>query len=170
MILAFEGLDCCGKTTQFQRISEMKYLFKDVVFVPSITLSKTAFTQMHLLEERQIDLWKYLYDPKKLYICDRSPFTSSGIYGQLHNRPRFEIHRYWQTQITCVLFRISVETARRRYSKRGDDKFDESKYEQLHELYNDIHKTWPTVEIDAEQDVDGVTMQLISTINRMLKQ
>lgn len=133
MIVAIEGPDCCGKTTLWNALRDC---VEGAKFVPRMHVTPALFPYMRDLTLRDVGLWEALYDPTQVYICDRSPFFSAKVYDRLYGREPLDLSK-WDDVVRVLYVRVPIEELRRRYAIRGDDLFDEGRFERLLQLYEE---------------------------------
>lgn len=144
MILAIEGPDCSGKTTLFKALKWMP----SYVFVPSLPFDSELKPVMHIVEKRQAAVWKYLYNKRVSYICDRHFSVSSVVYDILYNRPVFDASE-WEPEVRVIYLSVPLEELQKRYSIRGDKHFKADRYEKCLEIYKDVLKGFRHTVIDG---------------------
>ena len=153
MIYALDGPDCCGKSTVFQALRDIRCsscrprypcpqgglcrraLIDRIAFVPS-------FPEGYECERTNSGLWEALYDPKRLYVSDRHFSITGAVYSKLYGRP-FRDHKRWRSEVVPVYFDVPVEELRRRHAVRGDADFDAELYSDCVDAYMDVLRTFP---------------------------
>lgn len=115
MIVTLEGPDRAGKTTLYEALKGRM----NAVFVSSLPMNERLIPLMHLVDIRQIELWKYLYDPHKLYICDRSPFVSGPVYAALRGT-EYPDTSVWRDRVRVVYLAPSHVELERRHNATND--------------------------------------------------
>jgi len=74
---------------------------------------------MHHVEQRQAHLWRYLYDPGQLYICDRHFSVSAPVYDRLYGRPVLDVS-YWIREVFVVYLDVPEAELQRRHKATAD--------------------------------------------------
>lgn len=115
MIISIEGPDRAGKTTMWTRL---KKRIPSARFVPSLPMTKGLFAEVETIERRDLLLWDAVYDPRQLYVCDRSTFVCGPVYAKVFGRTPPDTER-WDRHIR-VLY---VDTATEVLLDRWDDEF-----------------------------------------------
>lgn len=119
MIVSIEGPDKSGKTTVFEEVK--RRLAGQAVFVPSIHTPKELFPVMPFVERRQSDLWELLYDPMKLYVCDRHVATSGAVYSVVMGRPLMVDLAVWKPRLYMAYIRVPLDELLRRHEAEPDE-------------------------------------------------
>lgn len=132
MIVAIEGPDLAGKSTFFERL---RPLLPHAKFVNRLPAAKELMPHFNLVEERNIALWRALYDPTKLYVCDRHFTVSSPVYDSLYGRPPLDVSGW---KVFVIYLRPSLDELLRRYELRGDELFDASRFSEALALYDKV--------------------------------
>lgn len=162
MILALEGPDCCGKSTLFAALRKAGKLA--ATYVSTMPLSKELMPVMSWVEERQVQLWRALYDPAKLYVCDRTVFTSAPVYDRLFHRPALVPPGEMQGQLLVLYMEVPLEELKRRYAMRGDVYFDAEKYERLLSIYEDVLSHFNVAYLDGTRPVEQLMEDVYSYV------
>jgi len=152
LLICLEGPDKCGKTSMFNALRGKV----DAVFVPGLPIAKELFPVMYLAELRNVKLWELLYDPSRLYVCDRSPLVTHNAYSMVYGR-RFVHSDLLQRETRIAYFKVPEAELRRRYAAIGDENFDAENYSKLLAAYDHVLRDFnvtvfnaPTVDEVAE--------------------
>lgn len=130
-IYALEGPDGCGKSTLFDALQA----HVDAKFIRLPPLSPALFSHMAELQIREESLWKQLYDPKTIYICDRHPAVSAPVYDEVFKRsPRLD-YSWWYDKVVPVYINVRLTELRRRHASRGDVHVCEGNLPDLRNAY-----------------------------------
>jgi thymidylate kinase len=162
MIIAIEGVDCAGKTTLFNALRGRV----PAVFVPSLPLPKELWPVMPWVELRQVSLWEHLYDQEKLYICDRSVFTSAPVYDALMRRPFLLDLAPWKPRVRVLYLHLDDDEIRRRFAERGDEHIGVSQASRIKDLYQSlVLPIFPSVQLNAELPLADLVELALSYIH-----
>jgi thymidylate kinase len=146
MIVALEGPDCCGKTTLFRAVSGR---LPGAVFVPSLPVTRELLTVMPAVEARQLALWEHLYDPSKLYVCDRHVAVSAPVYDALYCRQAPDIAQHWFREVRPVYLGVPLDELERRYALRGDEYVSKTTLARTLLLYSEVLKKFRCLRLDG---------------------
>jgi hypothetical protein len=141
MLVVLEGPDRAGKTTLFEALRRAYPGL--AVYVPNTPFDEREIPVLDLIKRRSLDLWKALYDPEKLYVCDRSPFTSNVVYAEVYGRPA-EYYPEWDTQIR-VLY---LEADEALLQSRPKDSIPQD-YSKVLQAYAKLLPRWPYWKVRA---------------------
>jgi thymidylate kinase len=167
MLIAIEGMDMSGKTTLFRALRSLPELRRTaigVTFVPTMPLPRELWPAMHHVEVRQLALWDALYDPVKLYVCDRHVAVSAPVYDALHGRPMLVDIGPWVHRICVVYLEVPYETVQARYVTRGDQYFDPSKYAETKRLYTSVLARFECIRLDGREPVERLVRATLDAI------
>lgn len=143
MIIALEGPDLCGKTTVFNHLS-----VPDAAMYPGLPMDPELLPHMAAVERRQEVVWRALYDPAKLYICDRHFVITSLVYSQLYGRPHPD-YTFWYPELRVLYFDAPLGLLLARYKKFGDQIAKAEQYARVLELYREVLQGFKHVALDA---------------------
>lgn len=132
MIVALEGPDLCGKTTVFNRL-----VVPDAVMYPGLPMDPELLPHMAAVEARQEAVWQALYDPARLYVCDRHFVVTSLVYSQLYGRQHPDYSR-WIPELRVLYFHVPAGVLLARYRDRGDRIARPEQYSRVLELYGTV--------------------------------
>jgi thymidylate kinase len=164
VIFALEGPDRCGKTTVFELLRDK---LPEACFVPPIPLPSQLMPVMSYVEQRQAFIWEALYDPKRIYVCDRHFTVSSYVYDSLFGRPHSVDLTPWIPRVRMIYFLCPVQELKRRHLETGDPHFPISKYEQATELYwKASQEVFNGTVIDATQTAQRSVRLIVEYIRR----
>jgi thymidylate kinase len=164
MIVALEGPDCCGKTTLFRALAGR---LPEAVFVPSLPQSKELFAVMPAVEARQLALWDCLYDPSKLYVCDRHVAVSALVYDALFCRQAPPIADQWFREVRPVYLGVPLDELERRFAGRGDEYVDASMLARTLLLYSEVLKKFRCLRLDGTLPTSMLADLLCAYCRRM---
>lgn len=82
MIIAIEGQDGSGKSTVFNHLNR---IFHGAEFIQFKETPKEYIDNIGVLEPFMFKLFEQMYDPAKVYICDRFFSVSSRVYARMRN-------------------------------------------------------------------------------------
>lgn len=134
-IVAIEGPNLSGKSTLVRELMES---YPKFALVPGLPLREELLPVMAAAEERSLALWEALYDPRRVYLCDRHPAVSEAVYSQLNCRKSARISPEWHNRIFLVYLRPSLAELNRRLLARGDALATPSRLARELELYDAV--------------------------------
>lgn len=156
MIIAIEGVDCAGKTYLFDRMAD--------AMLGSIPVTRRPATQVTMLNMRELTLtiqhlWTCMYDPERVYLCDRFFAVSSPVYDRLYRRPELDFSP-WYKCTYVILLDPSVSKLKERYKARGDELTTFDNIVRAKQLYSEhvknfVHKRF-TGKVKVEEAVKCV--------------
>jgi len=146
VIIALEGPDRCGKTTLF---NALKKELRDTAFVPSLPYGKELLPVMQYMEARAEALWRALYDPSRVYVCDRCFAFSNVVYGALYGREQLCDVSGWLPELRILYIDVPLKELERRYAEVGDDMFDAARYKDVLNLYEKFLPEYEHVRLDG---------------------
>lgn len=149
MIVAIEGPDCSGKTTLFDGLRK---LCVPATYVARNKTSSKTLGCLGPVNDALNHLWWQLYEPGKLYICDRHFVVSNPVYDQLYRREPGPLWRQWWPLVLVVHLDPPLEVLEQHYSIRGDLHFDAVHYPAVKRLYFDHVQNFKHIRVEGEAD------------------
>jgi thymidylate kinase len=165
VILALEGPDRSGKSSVFE---ELRQLLPNAVFCASLPVSEELLPVMPQVEARQAKVWEQLYDPKKLYICDRFFAVTGQVYNKLFKRPCLMDYKRWYSELRVAYIVVPMDELERRFKESPDGlvninmmwKVKEHYMEVLPSLHYDSFYGMRTPKVLAEEISEWISGQL----------
>lgn len=145
MILALEGPDRAGKTSVFELL---KPHLPDARFVPSLSMPEGV--PPGLLVSRLAQLWEVLYEPKKLYVCDRSLFVSGPVYAKVLSSEFLYNWRQWVPRLRVVYIDTLDALIEARCRATGEY-FSLHRLHQVRECYGDVLREFECLKLDGSR-------------------
>lgn len=159
MIVALEGPDLSGKTTVFRRL-----LVPGAVLFPGLPMDPELLPHMAAVERRQEAVWRALYDPARLYVCDRHFAVTATVYSKLYGRERPDYSR-WYPELRVLYLDAPLELLLARHAERGDLIARPETYAGVLELYNEVLVRFPyVVRLNAALSVHELVLQCMQRI------
>lgn len=155
-----EGPDLCGKTTLFGRLRTCVL----ATFVPGLPLDPVLVPHMAHVEARQEALWAALYDPSKLYVCDRHFSVTNRVYAQLYGRPCADYSR-WYPELRVLYLYSPLSMLLNRHAERGDKIAQPEHFGRVLELYDAVLARLPhVVRLDAQLSLHELAVECMQRI------
>ena len=156
MIIAIEGVDCAGKSWLFNSVAEE---LPGVVQVPRLLATPSTMHCMREITRSLVHLWSCVYDPERVYLCDRFFAVSSPVYDRLYRRPELDFSS-WYKCTYVILLDPSVAKLKERYKARGDELTTFDNIVKAKQLYSEhvknfVHKRF-TGKVKVEEAVKCV--------------
>jgi thymidylate kinase len=145
MIVAIEGADCSGKTTMFHALYGL--LPEGTVYVPRRKVNN--LNEVQELSLSAAHLWAYLYDPDKLYLCDRFFAVSGPVYDRVYGREGTPDFSEWHKYVRVVFMDPAVSELYQRYQHRGDDLFSAKLYDRVLTAYHEHVRRFVHTRVDG---------------------
>ena len=159
MIVALEGPDLCGKTSVFQHL-----IVPGAAMCPGLPMDSELMPHMAAVERRQEAVWRALYDPARLYICDRHFVVTSLVYSKLYGRPVPDYSR-WIPELRVLYFDAPLSVLLDRHAERGDRIAQPEHFGRVLELYDEVLRGFECVaRLDATLSVHELTLQVMQRI------
>ena len=136
MIIAIEGADGSGKSTVFNQLNR---IFHGAEFIQFRGTPKEYIDNIDVLEPLMFSLFEQMYDPAKVYICDRFFGVSSRVYARMRmsisplERDGLDAWTMPEMHVICLDQRVESMWIRR---LSQDENYDR----QLRETYKAIMK------------------------------
>lgn len=141
MIIAIEGPDKSGKTTLLEPLAKAL----QATIVRRFSTPPELMAAMPHVEVLYLQLFGELYDPSKIYVCDRSPTLSAQVYSKVFDRPSYIDVAPWLGRQVIVYVKTHVNALMERHAKDGDDVFPVRLYERTVAEYEQRLKEYPAV-------------------------
>lgn len=148
MIVSIEGPDKAGKSTL---IGELKRRLPPFVRYFQVQLYPALMPHMSLVAKLSLDHWESMYDPQKIYICDRSVFVSGPVYDAIYGREPLDISK-WLPRVFVVYVKTPIDVLRARYAALGDKLFDSTNYETILIEYEKQLANYRHICVDGTKD------------------
>lgn len=133
MIFALEGPDKSGKSTLFEACKHA--LESSVRFVQGLATPAALLPYMAQICAGQARLWEQLYEPKRVYFCDRNLFLTSLVYDELHGRETTLNIARWIPEVRILYLEVPLEELQKRHTESPDALLLASQLPKLVSLY-----------------------------------
>jgi len=120
---------------------------------------------MHHVEQRQAHLWRYLYDPQRLYVCDRHFSVSAPVYDRLYSRPVLDIS-YWLREVFVVYLDVPEAELQRRH-KATNDAGGSEHASRVRQLYHEHIRNFEHARLDGTKPTIELC-ELVSVLARSI--
>jgi thymidylate kinase len=157
VIFALEGPDGSGKSTLLEAVQT------NAIKLQSLTMEPELFRVIHLVERRQEQLLRRMYDPAKTYLSDRINCISGRVYSRVANRPCFL--EPWPEQVIPIYLRLPLEELVRRYTERGDIHVTVDQLADMQREYDVELAHYDCITLDGMQPVS----ELAAEVARIVK-
>jgi len=160
MFVVLEGPDCVGKTTLFGVLRRRLR----AAFVPKLYLPRELWPVMPHVEKRCFELIVAMYDPGRVYVCDRCVFTSAPVYDSLEGRSMLVDPAPWWSELRVLYLDAPLDVLRSRMT-RGDEHIAVAKLARIRELYEAL--VLPNVEhvrLDARKPVETLAQEAVGAV------
>lgn len=119
MIIAIEGADCVGKTTLWRRLYEFPAFDTSsrVRFPRFLSMGAQLWPYAEQVETRDAALFASMYDPERVYVCDRFFAVSGPVYAEAFGRA-MPNYRSWRSDIKVVFLDAPLDTLLLRLQRR----------------------------------------------------
>lgn len=132
-IVAIEGPDKCGKSTLYEKLKALAWL-NPPQFVNPASYGKDRMHMAEVLSVRELEMWEALYDPSRLYVCNRHILITDAVYSEMYNRKK--LRDSWLEMHLFVLYiDVPLEELVRRYKESSEDIQDPRRYQEARTLY-----------------------------------
>lgn len=131
MIYALEGPDCSGKSSLYAEVHR-QLLSMEIGWVPSLSCSEELLPVMPAVMRRHAQLWEALYDPRRLYVCDRHFAVSGPVYDAYYRRSALDVSE-WYSRVRVLYVDVPLDELYRRQEATGHSPFD---FKRLKLLYS----------------------------------
>lgn len=162
MIVSIEGPDKAGKSTLVAELKRQLGSYLWARFV-QVQLYPELMPHMSLIEQISLDHWTSMYDPNKLYICDRSVFVSAPVYGELYGRPKLDLTE-WMPRVRVIYIDVPTAELQRRYEAVGDTMFDIVNYEAIKAIYERRLSNYTHIRLNGLETTESLAHQVINGI------
>lgn len=174
MIIAIEGPDGSGKSTV---VTHLDRLFRGAQVIQFRSTPREYIDCIQVLEPFVFSLFEQMYDPAKVYICDRFFSVSSRVYARMRNEvsefERLALDAWALPELHVIYLDQRVEVMLSRLAQR-DRPYDGGAYaRQLRECYKAILKEINPASqhvIDTESGISKTVHQAIRIVERIIEQ
>lgn len=154
MILALEGPDRAGKTSVFEALK----CRVDAVFVPSLSLPDGV--PPGLLTSRLAVLWEAMYDPNRLYICDRCLFVSGPVYAALYDEEYTYDWKIWSDHVRVAYIDAPDSVLEARCVATGEP-FDRVRLSYVRQYYASVLGKFKHRKLDGTRSTDELVEEVL---------
>jgi len=156
MIVACEGCDCSGKTTLWRELCER---LPWAAHVKYRSPRGADFHQQAVAGNMCFELWKCLYDPDKLYVCDRFGPVTSAVYDSVFDRePSCEQRGFWDKDLLVLFLDPGDEELLRRRRARGAEEFDDEALLRVAERYRQVIRDFDHVQVASVDEAEAAVL------------